>query len=134
MTQPAFSRRIRALEEWLGTPLFDRSSQPARLTAAGEWFRDAAHDLLSHVARLPNEARTVAEEQSASLRFAATHALSFTFLTRWLRSMETRIAVGPISLISDVLAGCEALLLESQVQVVVTHAHPLSPGKCVEQD
>ena len=41
MTQPAFSRRIRALEEWLGTELFDRSSQPARLTAAGEWFRNA---------------------------------------------------------------------------------------------
>ena len=39
MTQPAFSRRIRALEEWLGTELFDRSSQPARLTEAGEWFR-----------------------------------------------------------------------------------------------
>ena len=40
MTQPAFSRRIRALEEWLGAELFDRSSQPAKLTAAGEWFRD----------------------------------------------------------------------------------------------
>ena len=39
MTQPAFSRRIRALEEWLGAELFDRSSQPARLTEVGEWFR-----------------------------------------------------------------------------------------------
>ena len=34
MTQPAFSRRIRALEEWLGAELFDRSTQPARLTEA----------------------------------------------------------------------------------------------------
>ena len=32
MTQPAFSRRVRALEEWLGVDLFDRSSQPAKLT------------------------------------------------------------------------------------------------------
>ena len=36
MTQPAFSRRIRALEEWLGAELFDRSSQPAKLTPTGE--------------------------------------------------------------------------------------------------
>ena len=35
MTQPAFSRRIRALEEWLGVVLFDRSSQPAVLRRSG---------------------------------------------------------------------------------------------------
>lgn len=33
MTQPAFSRRVRALEEWLSADLFDRSTQPARLTS-----------------------------------------------------------------------------------------------------
>src|SRR5438552_18236381 len=74
MTQPAFSRRIRALEEWLGTELFDRSSQPARLTEAGQWFRKVAQDLLAQVARVPGEARAVAEAGSTTLRFAATHA------------------------------------------------------------
>ncbi len=33
ISQPAFSRRIRQIEEALGTPLFDRSTRPARLTA-----------------------------------------------------------------------------------------------------
>jgi DNA-binding transcriptional LysR family regulator len=60
MTQPAFSRRIRALEDWLGADLFDRSSQPAQLTAVGEWFKDIARDQLLQVARLPAEARAVA--------------------------------------------------------------------------
>ena len=40
VTQPAFSRRIRALEEWLGVVLFDRSTHPATLTETGEWFRE----------------------------------------------------------------------------------------------
>ena len=36
VTQPAFSRRIQALEAWAGTDLVDRSSYPTRLTPAGE--------------------------------------------------------------------------------------------------
>ena len=129
MTQPAFSRRIRALEEWLGTELFDRSSQPARLTAAGEWFRGAAQDLMDRVARVPGEARTVAEGHSTTLRFAATHALSFTFMPGWLRSLESHLAVGAITLASDVFARCEAMLLQSQVQFVLSHGHPLSTSE-----
>lgn len=131
MTQPAFSRRIRALEEWLGTELFDRSSQPAKLTAAGEWFRDTAHELMARVARIPGEAREVAEAHSTTLRFAATHALSFTFLTGWLRTLESHTTVGPITLVSDVMTRCEALLLEGQVQFVLSHAHAQSSSGLV---
>jgi LysR family transcriptional regulator, hypochlorite-specific transcription factor HypT len=133
MTQPAFSRRIRALEDWLGTELFDRSSQPARLTAAGEWFRNAAHELLARVARVPGEAKAVAEAHSTTLRFAATHALSFTFMPSWLRGLESRTTVGPIRLVSDVFARCEAMLLQSQAQFVLTHAHPLSSSELQSQ-
>ena len=129
MTQPAFSRRIRALEEWLGTDLFDRSSQPARLTDAGLWLRKTAPDLQAQVARMPGEARAVAEANAATLRIAATHALSFTFLPGWLHGLEQRTQLGPVRLLSDVLAHCETLLLQSQVQFVLAHTHALAPGK-----
>lgn len=128
MTQPAFSRRIRALEDWVGTELFDRSRQPAQLTEAGEWFRGTAEDLLARVARVPAEARAVAERRSATLRFAATHALSFTFLPGWLRALESRVAIGPVRLVADVLQRCEAMLLHGEVQFVLSHAHPQAPG------
>jgi LysR family transcriptional regulator, hypochlorite-specific transcription factor HypT len=122
MTQPAFSRRVRALEEWLGVELFDRSSQPARLTAAGAWFRPQAEDLLARIARLPPEARATAAANATTLRLAATHALSFGFVPRWLQSLEAHTSQGPIRLESDVLQRCEALLAQRQVQFVIAHA------------
>jgi DNA-binding transcriptional LysR family regulator len=128
MTQPAFSRRIKALEEWLGADLFDRGSQPVRLTETGQWFRKVAQDLLADVARVPGEARAIAEANSVTLRFAATHALSFTFMPHWLRGLESRTTIGPIQLVSDVYQRCETLLLQSQVQFVLSHAHERNRG------
>jgi LysR family transcriptional regulator, hypochlorite-specific transcription factor HypT len=127
-SQPAFSRRIRALEEWIGAPLVDRSTHPARLTEVGEWFRGAAEDILARTARLPGEAREVAEASSVTLSIASTHALSFAFLPRWLRGLESTLTLGPVKLMSDVLAGCEAQMQQGKVHFVLTHAHAQSQG------
>lgn len=44
VTHPAFGRRIRALEEWAGTPLVQRGPGPVTLTAAGDsLLQDARH-------------------------------------------------------------------------------------------
>jgi len=123
MTQPAFSRRIRALEQWLGVPLFDRSAQPVRLTPAGEWFRDNAHDLLKRVARLPEQAREVAAAHEGALRFCATHALSLTFLPTWLRRLEMRLPGSRLDVMSDVLSQCEQAMLHGRAQFMLCHAH-----------
>jgi len=128
-TQPAFSRRIKALEEWLGVDLFDRSTQPATLTEAGQWFCTSANDILNRVQRIPEQAQAVSKANAATLRFASTHALSLTFLPKWLRSIETNITMGPIQLISDVLQQCEVLMLERKAQFLLSHSHPQVPSK-----
>ena len=46
VTQPAFSRRIQALEAWAGTDLVDRSSYPTRLTPAGETLYSQSLEML----------------------------------------------------------------------------------------
>lgn len=46
ITQPALSKHILALEKELGVKLFDRSTSPMSLTAAGEHFVAQAQDLL----------------------------------------------------------------------------------------
>ena len=129
MTQPAFSRRIRALEDWLGVALFDRSSHPVTLTETGQWFQSVAQDMLARVARVPDEARAVADASSATLRFASTHALSFTFLPAWLRGLESDSPVGPVQLVSDVMQQCEALMLQGRVQFLLCHWHAQVRGR-----
>jgi LysR family transcriptional regulator, hypochlorite-specific transcription factor HypT len=127
ITQPAFGRRIRALEEWLGVSLFDRSSQPVQLTTAGHWFETVARTTLEQIARLPGEAQEVAESHAATLKLAATHALSFTFVPAWLRSLEAELSVGPIQLISDVLPRCKTLLDKREVHFAISHTRPDAP-------
>src|SRR5256885_13764488 len=46
ITHPAFGRRIRALEEWAGTPLVERGHQSTTLTAAGKTLLASAHEVL----------------------------------------------------------------------------------------
>jgi DNA-binding transcriptional LysR family regulator len=133
-SQPAFSRRIRALEEWIGAPLIDRSTQPAQLTEVGAWFRGVADDLVARAERLPGEAKQVAEASSLTLRVASTHALSFTFLPRWLRSLESDVTVGPVELTSDVLAQCEAQIQQGKVHFVLAHAHTKVRGSLDSDD
>jgi DNA-binding transcriptional LysR family regulator len=123
MTQPAFSRRIKALETWVGAELFDRRNQPATLTDTGQWFSGIATDMLAKAAKIPGEARAFNEANANTLRIASTHALSFTFMPSWLRGLESQMAIGQVQLISDVLQRCETMLLESQVQFLLTHTH-----------
>ncbi len=128
-TQPAFSRRIRSLEEWLGVALVERGAQPVALTEAGYWFVNVARDQLARVSRLPADARAVQDARAATLHFAATHALSLTFVPAWLRSLEARVPVTPIELMSDVLQRCEDSMLEQRVDFLLCHAHAQVPGR-----
>ena len=129
MTQPAFSRRIHALEQWLGTRLVDRNRQPIEMTGAGRWMVGIATETLARVARMPDEARAVAGAKAATIRIAATHALSLTFLPAWLRGFDDRILAAPIELVSDVLERCEDAMFDARVQFLLGHAHPDVGGR-----
>jgi DNA-binding transcriptional LysR family regulator len=72
VTQPAFSRRIRALEDWIGTPLFLRGAQGASLTRAGIHFQPLAADMIRNLERARRDTRSVGERNTVTLSMAAT--------------------------------------------------------------
>ena len=95
VTQSAFSRRVRALESWLGAELIDRSSYPTRLTPAGELFRTEAADMLK---RIQDSRALVRGERASStntVQFAVPHTLALTFFPRWLTDVVREF--GPIA-------------------------------------
>jgi len=128
VSQPAFSRRIRLLENWLGAPLFNRDTHRVALTPAGEQWRPAAEDLLRRLYLGREQTRSVAEGFVSTLRFASTHALSVTFFPRWLEEIEAEEPLGStVSLVTDNMAGCERMMLQGQAHFLLCHHHPSTP-------
>lgn len=129
ITQPAFSRRIRSLENWIGVDLFIRTPQGATLTEAGKHILASAQDAASRLYRIRAEAQEVAGKAAKTLQFAATHSLSFTFFPRWIRSAEKGTPIEAIRLHSDSMATCEQMLVHGQVQFLLCHRHPDVPPR-----
>lgn len=124
VTQPAFSRRIRALEEWIGVPLFNRTPHGCSLTAAGERFRQDAEPMVRQLVSLRQETRDAGGKESRTLRFAATQTLSFTFFPGWMRLFGQQAEFGEVQLNTGSMAACEQMLLHGQAQFLLCHRHP----------
>ena len=123
VAQPAFSRHIRSLEEWLGVMLVDRSTHPTSLTEAGRHFLPMARDVLHRLTLAREETRDADKNATGTLRFASTHALSLTFFPRWLSGLDSSLRNTPIHLISDILQACERLMLHGGAHFLICHYH-----------
>ncbi|MEA1676618.1 LysR substrate-binding domain-containing protein [Nitrospirillum sp. BR 11163] len=133
VTQPAFSRRIQALEQWVGVPLVVRAPQGLSLTAAGEVVHAQAAGLTRDLHQMRRDALKAAGREGTALAIAATHALSFTFFPGWIRSMADLGSLGTLSLMSDTMAACERILLAGDADFLLCHTRPgvptgLTPG------
>jgi DNA-binding transcriptional LysR family regulator len=129
VTQPAFSRRIRALEHWIGADLFERDSHPVTLSEAGHRFRLVAEELLRRLLHVREEARQAHHNTAAKLKFAVTHALLLKFFPAWLHACEAKAELGAIHLLADNLQACEALMLRGEAEFLLYHHHPAVPNR-----
>lgn len=127
ITQPAFSRRIRALEQWTGAPLFERGPRAVTLTEAGRRFLPWAETLRRQVDEARTDVRAGLRVSVEPLRIAATHSLSLNFFSGWIAAICGRLSLGPVQLSSESLAGCERLMGDGRVQFLLAHSHPATP-------
>ncbi len=130
ITQPAFSRRIKALENWVGAELIDRTSYPTTLTLAGEAFRERValilHDVFEARATLCGR-RPVPTD---TLLFAVPHALSLSFYPKWLTKVERAHFDGaPLDTKLAALNVHDAMmaLVEGNCDLLMCYHHPEQP-------
>lgn len=132
IAQPAFSRHIRSLEEWVGVALFDRSAHPAVLTPAGQRFKPLLEDVLGRIEAARMKTRAAHDEAAAGLRFAATHLLSLAFFPSWFSRVEQTLGPRTVQMYSNNLDACEDLMLQRSVQFLLCYGHPAVPGRLEE--
>jgi LysR family transcriptional regulator, hypochlorite-specific transcription factor HypT len=127
VTQPAFSRRIQALEAWAGTDLIDRTSYPTKLTPAGQVFYEQAMEMLASI----NTTRALLRGKSAgnpeTIAFAAPHTLAMTFFPQWLTEVEK--GFGPMSTRLSAFNVHDAVmqLVNGGCDLVMVYNHPRQP-------
>ncbi len=78
VSQPAFSRRIRMLEDEIGVKLIDRQTLPLSLTPAGEVFLQQAHRILETYSEMIDRCQAIDAAQEDIIRFATSQSLYLT--------------------------------------------------------
>ena len=127
VTQPAFSRRIQALEAWAGTDLVDRSSYPTRLTPAGETLYAQSLEMLQALQSTRAMLRGHSTADQDVIEFAVPHTLAFTFFPVWVSSLREKF--GPIKsrLIALNVHDAVLRLVEGGCDLLIAYHHASQP-------
>jgi DNA-binding transcriptional LysR family regulator len=127
VTQPAFSRRIQALEGWAGTDLVDRSSYPTRLTPAGQTLYGQALEMLQGL----QSTRAMLRGHSAAahdvIEFAVPHTLAFTFFPAWATTLREHFGPLKSRLIALNVHDAVMRLVEGSCDLLIAYQHPSQP-------
>jgi len=134
LTQPAFSRRIRALEDWLGASLFDRSVVPVTLTDPGRQFAPEARKLVDSIEAAQRLVRAAAQVSSTLVSIATTDALAPSFVPLLLSLLGDSIDGNLINVAVGSEADSEARLMRGQCQLLLRHHHPSAPALTQEAE
>lgn len=127
VTQPAFSRRIRNLEYWVGASLIDRSLYPVGLTPAGESFQRTAQDALSVLRVGREEALGYVPKIEEVVSISASHTLAVSFFPDWHEQLQGWLGNVKARIVADHVAGCVEALISGNCDLMLAYNSPLLP-------
>ncbi len=156
LSQPALSHQIKLWEEQLGAALFERKSQPLKVSPVGQRLLDVAYETDRSLRQAERDVHRILEGVSGQLRMAVECHSCFD----WLMPSMDEFREGWPEVEMDLVAGFQpdpvGLLLEDRADLVIVsratpragvayhplfkyevlalmaHAHPLAAKSCLQ--
>lgn len=110
ITQPAFSRRLKLLEDWLGVEVLDRSTKPVSILPVGRELEENARDLVNRFYGLRNRIQAQAKNYDR-ISFIVQHTLAMSLFPKLIGAIKTRFAETSYRLEPANNDDCELLFL-----------------------
>ncbi len=131
ISQAGVSQHIRQLEESFATSLLDRSTRPARPTAAGQRLYEQARDLRSRAGQMSESVRALSRTRRSLLRLGCVDSFAATIGPHMVRGLAGRVQ--RLRLVSGINPGLAQQFDNHQLDVLVTTDDPRpGPGQaCV---
>ena len=123
VTQPAFSRRIRSLEQAVGMTLVDRSTTPVDLTSEGQLFLVTARNVVEQLNESLGHLRGLAMANEA-LDIVAAHSLALSFYPPWISRLQQGLGELPTRLVAMNVGDAIHVLREGNCDLMLAYFDP----------
>jgi len=123
LTQSAFTRRVRLIEDSIGTELFDRRRKPVTLLPGVEALAPELRDLSLRLRKLRYRLKTATSQTGGAISFACQHAITTTVSPLIVRAL-TLGRDASVRVRSCNQDECIMLLLAGEVGFVVMYSLP----------
>lgn len=117
ISQPSLSQMVKLVETNLGTPIFDRSTDPLTLTYAGEKYMEAAKQILTINANLAKEIEEINLEDHGKIRFGIPVQRAMLVLPRLLSEFLKRYPHVDVEVFEQGSGLMENMILDGTVDI-----------------
>ena len=132
ISQPSLSQMLRQLEKEIGTPIFDRSISPLRLTCAGEKYLNAVDRILAVNSELESQLREIREEHSGRLRLGISVTRALQVMPRVLPVFTAKYPEVTLELTESGSATLEELLQNGSIDLALAALESTSTSLAYE--
>lgn len=126
VSQPAFSRRIRMLEDWLGVTLIDRSRKPLQFTPVARDNQIAFRNMVARIYEFRAMLKS-ASLDSGGITISAQHTLAASYMPDFLSRLRQLDPNQSFRIRSENRTESIAILMRGEAEILLTYESPQFP-------